>query len=280
MNLNIEANKKFLLAIGVGLSVLLLGLGYDSSLRSSAATTSAKSADLEEELEEAKSKFLGFESIAESKNRILKTEFLPAMKAKLQFPDTLPKVHEGLDPAVQLREELTRIQRDAENDAARANMGIPGRDWDIGDKIKKRNTPREIAELRLRLSVTRAFVTRCIKSNMRRISKIEQKKATIEVIEDTPTVVRRVPVFVEFEGELSAIASVMLAFQREKSFLEVQSSQFRETGEPGMLNAKVQFAALMLLDRSKVKETEIESSKPVRRAPQDSRTPGRVRRRY
>lgn len=253
---NFRQDKKFYLTIGVALGVLLLTLGYDSSMRKAAAVTRQNNLELEEELEDTTGKFLGQESVAERRLSVLKNELLPGVKGKIEFPDTLPTPSADSDPAVHLRRELTRIQRKMKNDAARKNIDIPERKWDIGDKIKQNNTPEEVAELRLRLAVTHAVIKQCIKSNIRRIRTIAHKEVIIEVIKDnTTTVVRRVPFVVEFEGDLYSVAGVLHAFQKEGSFLEVRGCRITDTGRGNTLSAKVHFAALRALDRSKVKET-------------------------
>jgi hypothetical protein len=279
MKLNIDNKKKFFLIVGIGLGVLLLILGYDSSVRQASALARENSQSLEDELEDTKEKFLGLESRAESTNRILKKEFLPGIKAKIEFPDILSPAPKDQDSAVHLRQELMSLQRKRKNEAARKNLGLP-KDWDIGDKIKKNNTPQEISELRLRLAATNAMIKRCIDCNIRRIRKIAQKNAVIEVIEDTPTVVRRIPFLLEFEGDIRSVTAVMLSFQKEGNFLEVISADISDSPGKSVLLARLEMAILRMLDRSQVKEEG--ALPPVEKGP--SRPPrrggGRRRQRY
>lgn len=280
MKLNIDENKKFLLIVGIALGMLFLLLGYDSSIRQNAQAMAKDNGKSIEDLEDTMHKFLGNEGMAEKRNEILKKEFLPDMKAKLEFPDSLPPAPVDLNPAVYLRQELMRMQRDAKNSATRKSISIPERDWDIGKKIRKTITPQEVAELRIRLSATSAVINKCIECNIKRVSKIQHKKATIEVVENTPTVVRRLPFSFEFEGDLSSVAGVMLSLrtrqaeggQKETNFLQVRGCEITDSSRPGVLVAKLYLATLRVLDRSNVKE-ETGEQPPEQKTP-DS-TPGR-----
>jgi hypothetical protein len=264
--------------VGIALGILLLVLGYDSSIRQTSEAVARDNNETLEELEDTVKKFLGHEGVAERRNNILRKEFFPGVKAKLEFPDTLPQAPIDLDPAVHLRKELKRIQDDTRNRAARKDMAQPEYNWDIGNKIKKNNTPQEVAELRLRLSATSSVVDKCIESNMKQIRKIRQGKTVIEVVEDTPTVIRRLPFTVEVEGDLYSITAVLLAFQKEGNFLETMDCLVAETSKPGILSAKIELAALRMLDRSQVKgEAGVEI--PAQRESSGSRPAGRRTRR-
>jgi len=251
MKLNIEDRKKFMLLVGVALGLLLLVLGYDSSIRQAAAVTRENNQNKGDELEDTKEKFVGLEGITGSTNEVLKKEFLPNMLAKLQFADTLPPAPEG-EQAVHLRKELMRLQREAKNSAARKSILIPEKNWDIGDKIKQNNTPEEVQDMRLRLSATYSFVKKCIESNVGSIKKIQQKSEIIEAIENTTKVIRRLPFAVEFEGGLFSIASVLHEFQKEGHFLELMGCEIEGSVKSGSLRTKAEFAILRVLDRSEV----------------------------
>ena len=253
MKLKIDEEKRFFLVVGIALGVVLLVWGYDSSVRQAAAVTKEKNQADEEQLEDTKDRFIGVESIAGRRNEILRMEFMPDVVEKLEFPDTLAPAPPEIDPAFHLRKELSKMQEDAKHAAGRRNVNLPSTGWDISGKIKKNNTPQEVSELRLRLSATSAVVDGCINSNMKQIRKIRQDKTAIEVVEDTPTVIRRLPFTVEAEGDLYSITAVLLAFQKEGNFLETMDCVVAETSKPGVLSAKIELAALRMLDRSQVK---------------------------
>lgn len=277
MKLEIDENKKFLLIVGISLGVLLLMLGYDSSIRQTAGAVAKDNSETLENLEDTISKFEGHESIAEGKNRILKKEFLPQTMAKLEFPDTLPPVPPDTDPAFHLGQELKNTQNRTRNDALRKNIPIPESDWDIREKIKKNNTPQEVAELRLRLSATSAMVKKCIESNVKKIRKIQHRKSTIEAIEGTPTVIRRLPFSMEVEGDLYSIANILLSFQKEKAFLELRDCEVSDSPGRDILLAKMEMAALRVLDRSEIKEATGEA--PPAETPRGGTRPPRRSRR-
>jgi hypothetical protein len=208
MKLNIDEKKRFFLIIGVGLGVLFLVMGYDSSMRQASALTRETNQSLEDKLEDTKDKFLGLEGRAQSTNRILKKEFLPDIKEKIEFLDTLPTIPPGEDAAFHLRQELANMQRKVKNEAARKSLTLP-HNWDIGDRIKKNNTEQYISKLRLRLAATNAVIKKCLECNARRIRKIAQKQETLNAIKGAPTkYLRRLPFLVEFEGSLQGKGAV------------------------------------------------------------------------
>lgn len=255
MKINIDEKKKFFLVLGIGLGVLLIVMGYDSSLRQASALMRDNCKSLEDELEDTKDKFLGLESLAENTNRILKKEFVPGIKAKIEFPDILPLTPKDQDSAVHLRQELMDLQRKRKNEAARKDLGLP-KDWDIGDKIKKNNTPQLISELRLRLAATNAVVERCIKSNARRIRKISHKSTVIETVNNTTTVIRRIPFLVDLEADIRSLTGVLLSFQKEGNFIEMLDCEISGSSGKGILLAKLELAVVRVLDRSQIKDED------------------------
>ncbi len=273
--LKIDETKKFLLTVGIALGILLLMLGYDSSVRQEAAEAREDNQSKIEELEDTIDKFSGLEGSARKKNEVFKKESFPGINVKLEFPDTLSQPPEGVDPAFHLGQELKNIQGRAKNEARRKNITIPETNWDIRDKIKKNNTKQEVNELRLRLAATSALVNKCIESKVRRIRKLQHKEVTIEVVEGTTTVVRRLPFLVEIEGDLYSLASVMLSFHKEGDFLEMQDCEINDLPGQDILLAKLRLAALRVLDRSQLKD-EGRELPPVRKEG-GGRTPPRRR---
>jgi hypothetical protein len=288
VKLNIDENKRFFLMVGIALGVVLLVWGYDSSIRQAAALTRERNLTDEEELEDTKDKFVGLESISRSRNEILKMEFMPDIREKLEFPDTLSQAPPEIDPAFHLRKELASIQEEAKHSADVKNMQLPTSGWDISEKIKKNNTPQEISELRLRLAATSAVVNACIAGGVVRLRRIEHKKAEIEVFEDTSAVVRRLPFYVEFEGNLRSVSEVMLAFQRENGaaaagrggFLETRACEISDAPGAGVLLVKVTFAVVRVLDRSQVAEVTGEELRPEKPSGKSPATGTTRRQRY
>ncbi len=273
MKLKIDETKRFYLIVGIALCVLLFVMGYDSSTRGEASETRERSQDTEEEFEEAKDKLSGREGIADKKNRILREEFVPGIKAKLQFPGTISSVKDTDQAVLQLREDLRKGQKAVSNEAQRKGIVIPKSDWDIGNMIRQNHSEDEVIELSIRLSATSAVLGKCIESNVRQIRKVQQKAVIVESIEGTKTkVVRHIPLYVEFIGDLYSVANVMLAFQKEGSFLEVRSCEVSDSPGGGQLHAKIEFAAVRMVDRSDSEKVSEED--PVTRPGRPGR-PGR-----
>jgi hypothetical protein len=283
MKLNIDETKRFYLIVGVALCVLLFVMGYDSSTRGEAADTRELSQDAEEELEEAKDKLTGREGIASKKNRILKEEFMPGIKAKMQFPGTISSAKDTDQAVLKLREDLRGSQKSVLNEANRKGVVVPKSDWDIGNMIRQSHTEDEVIELSIRLSATSAVLGKCIESNVRQVRKVQQKSVVVEGIGGTKTkVIRHIPVYVEFIGDLYSVGNVMLSFQKEGSFLEVRSCEISDSPGNGQLLAKIEFAAVRMVDRS-TSETATEErprSRTGRTRRPGGRTPGGGRRRF
>jgi hypothetical protein len=251
MKLKIDETKKFYLIVGIALGVLLLVMGYDSSTRGEAAEARDLSQDTEEELEEAKDKLSGREGIADNKNSILKEEFLPGVRAKMQYPGTISAVEDTDKAVLQLREDLRSGQKSVSHEAERKGIIVPKSDWDIGNMIRQNHTKEEVIELGIRLSATSSVLAKCIESNVRQIRKVQQKSITVENIEGSKTkVIRHIPLYVEFIGDLYSVANVMLSFQKEGSFLEIRTCEVSDSPGNGQLLAKIEFAALRMVDRS------------------------------
>jgi hypothetical protein len=218
---------------------------------------------LAEEIEENKSKFLGAESVNIKKSRILRDEFLPALKAQLEFPDTLEPAPKEIDPAVHLKQILSESQREMKNDAARKSLIIPEKDWDIANKIKKENTPEEISELRLRLSATKKILATCIESGILKAVSVSQNQTSLEEIENTPYAIARFPVTLQIDSDLRGIANLLLTFQKKGNFLEVRSFSVKSKSErDSILSAQVEFAAIRFDEKSKLTKGEEARTQP------------------
>jgi len=283
VKLNIDETKKFYLILGISVGVLLLVMGYDSSTRGEAAETRELSQDAEEQLEEAKDKLGGREGIAGKKNRILKDEFMPSIKAKLQFAGTISSVKDTDQAVLQLREDLRSSQKSVSYEAQRKNVAVPTGDWDIGNMIRQSHTEDEVIELSIRLSMTSAVLGKCIESNVRQIRKVQQKSVVVENIEGSKTkVVRHIPLYLEIVGDLYSVANVMLSFQKEGSFLEMRTCEIEDFAGGGQIIAKMEFGAIRMVDRSAAEKAPDE--RPGSRAGKEGRPgvrpPGGGRRRF
>ena len=284
MKLKIDETKRFYLIVGAALCVLLFVMGYDSSTRGEAAETRELSQDTAEELEEAKDKLSGREGIAEKKNRILREEFVPGIKAKMQYPGTISSAKDTDKAVLQLREDLRSGQKTISHEAQRKGIAVPKSDWDIGNMIRQNHTEEEVIELSIRLSATSAVLRKCIESNVRQIRKVQQKSIVVENIEGSKTkVIRHIPLYVEFIGDLYSIANVMLSFQKEGNFLEIRTCEINDTPGNKQLMAKVEFAALRMVDRAaseKASEERPHSRTGDKGGRPGRRVPGGGRRRF
>jgi hypothetical protein len=277
VKLNIDETKRFYLMLGIAAGVLLLVMGYDSSTRGEAAATWELSQDAEEQLDEAKDKLSGREGLAEKKNRILKDEFMPSVKAKLQFPGTISSAKDTDQAVLQLREDLRSSQKSVGYEAQRKNIALPTGDWDIGNMIRQSHTEEEVIELSIRLSMTSAVLGKCIESNVRQVRKVQQKSVVVENIEGSKTkVIRHIPLYVEFTGDLYSLANVMLSFQKEGSFLELRACEVDDSAGGGQILAKIELAAVRMVDRSAAEKAPKErpGGRDGREGRPDVRPPG------
>jgi hypothetical protein len=258
MKLKIDPRKSFILKVTIGTGVLLLLWGYSADMREGAAEVTLSNQRLAQEIEENKGKFLGSESASMKKNRILRDEFLPALKAQLEFPDTLEPVPKEMDPAVHLKQVLSESQRELRNEAARKSLIIPERDWDLANRIKKENTPEEISELRLRLSATRKILSTCIEGGVEKVVSVSQIQTALEEIENTPYAIGRFPIAIRLDSDLRGIANLLLTFQKKGNFLEVRSFSVKSKSEgDSALSAQIEFAAIRFDEKSRfAKEIE------------------------
>lgn len=247
MRAKLDPRKSFIIKVAIGAGALLILWGVsETEFRERARELDLSNEHLAQKIEEDKSE-LGSESVNMKKNRILRDEFLPALKAQLEFPDTLEPAPKEIDPAVHLKQILSESQKGLKDDAARKSVIIPEQEWNIANRIKKENTSWEISELRLRLCATRKILATCVDGGVARVLSISQGQAILNEIENSHYSIARFPITIKMESDLRGLTNLILTFQKRGNFLEVRSLSVKSKSEnEPLLSSEIEFAAIRL----------------------------------